>query len=185
LVDEGGAQSAELRALFDKIVDRRQVTVVFQPVVELASTRVVGYEALARGPEGSYFEGPARLFAYAYQAGRSVELDWVCRAAALRTALEAGLPYEFTLFVNAEPASLRTDCPPDLLDTVLSAHKRLKIVAELTERHLTDDPAGVLTAVSVARAAGVGIAIDDIGAEPASLAMMPLVRPMSSSWTCL
>jgi EAL domain-containing protein (putative c-di-GMP-specific phosphodiesterase class I) len=39
------------------------------------------------------------------------------------------------------------------------------------------DPAGVLDAVAAARAGGVGVAIDDVGADPASLAMMPLVRP--------
>jgi EAL domain-containing protein (putative c-di-GMP-specific phosphodiesterase class I) len=168
---------ANLRELFDEIVDNRRLTAVFQPVVELASTRVVGYEALARGPRGSPFEDPLALFAYAYRVGRAAELDWICRATALGAALAAGMPREMTLFVNAEPASLGTDCPADLLDTILLGSQRLSVVLELTERNLADDPAGVLHAAFVARANGVGIAIDDVGAEPASLAMMPLVRP--------
>jgi len=167
----------ELRAEFDRLVDLRQVSVVFQPIVDLASTQVMGYEALARGPDDSHFAMPTAMFQYAYQAGRAFELDWVCRAAAFRAALTAALPSDLTLFVNAEPAALRTECPPDLLETIRAGISQLNIVVELTERYLTDDPAAVLDAVAAARAEGLGIAIDDIGAERSSLAMMPLVHP--------
>ncbi len=84
---------------------------------------------------------------------------------------------DFTLFVNAEPASLSTACPPDLQEAIRTGMSQLNIVVELTERYLANDPAAVLDAVAVARAEGLGIAIDDIGVEPASLAMMPLVHP--------
>ena len=118
-----------------------------------------------------------RCSEYAYQAGRAFELDWICRAAAFRAALNAALPPDFTLFVNAEPAALRAECPPDLLETIRTGVSQLNIVVELTERYLAHDPAAVLDAVAAARAEGLGIAIDDIGAEPASLALMPLVHP--------
>lgn len=150
---------------------------MFQPVVELTTGRPVGYEALIRGPRGSQFESPEVLFEQAYQRDRVAELDWACRATVFRIAMEAGLPRSFALFVNAEPASLRTDCPPDLMETIAAGIRDLRVVLELTERRLTDDPAGVLEAVRVARLRGEGIAIDDMGAHPASLAMMPLVRP--------
>jgi EAL domain len=91
--------------------------------------------------------------------------------------MAAAMPHEVTLFINAEPASLRTRCPADLLDTVRAGSRNLNIVVELTERYLSRDPAGVLNAVAAARADGVGVAIGDAGAYPASLAMMPLVRP--------
>jgi EAL domain-containing protein (putative c-di-GMP-specific phosphodiesterase class I)/DICT domain-containing protein len=167
----------QLRAEFDRLIDRRDVSVVFQPVVDLGSSQVMGFEALARGPKDSPFAMPTAMFRYAYQAGRAVELDWICRAAALRAAMNAALPPNFTLFVNAEPASLRTPCPPDLLETIRTGTNQFNIVVELTERYLADDPAAVLDAVATARTQGLGIAIDDIGAEPASLAMMPLVHP--------
>jgi EAL domain-containing protein (putative c-di-GMP-specific phosphodiesterase class I) len=176
-VPKGGIDMSHLRAEFDRVLDDRRITTLFQPVVELATSRVVGFEALARGPHGSPFHTPTKLFAYAYKAGRASELDWVCRAAALQTTMDAGLPSDFTLFVNAEPASLRTECPPDLLETIVRGINRLNIMVELTERYLTEDPAAVLDAVAAARAQGLGIAIDDVGAEPASLAMMPLVHP--------
>ncbi|HEU0239930.1 MAG TPA: EAL domain-containing protein [Micromonosporaceae bacterium] len=167
----------ELRIEFDRLIDLRLVSVVFQPVVDLASSQVRGFEALARGPHNSPFAMPTAMFRYAYQTGRAVELDWICRAAAFREALNAALPPDFTLFVNAEPAALRTECPPDLLETIRTGASQLNVVVELTERYLAHDPAAVLDAVTAARAEGSGIAIDDVGAEPASLAMMPLVHP--------
>jgi len=167
----------KMRAEFDRLVDLRQCSVVFQPIVDLASSQIVGFEALARGPRDSPFAMPTAMFQYAYEVGRAAELDWVCRAAAVSAALNAALPPDFTLFVNAEPVALRTECPPDLLETIRTGASQLNIVVELTERYLADDPAAVLDAVAAARAEGLGIAIDDIGAEPASLAMMPLVHP--------
>jgi EAL domain-containing protein (putative c-di-GMP-specific phosphodiesterase class I) len=172
-----GGMVSDRREEFDRILDGRLLTPVFQPVVDLSTDRPVGYEALIRGPHGSELESPGALFREAYLCGRSAELDWACRAAAFRVAMEEGLPREFTLFVNVEPVSLMTECPADLLETVELGTRNLTVVLELTERYLIDDPAGVLEAVRIARADGLGIAIDDLGAEPASLAMMPLVRP--------
>ena len=70
---------------------RRRSPRVYQPIVDLASGETLGYEALARGPEGSPLHRPDRLFAAAAAAGRVVELDWACRIVAVRGALEAGL----------------------------------------------------------------------------------------------
>ena len=99
---------------------------MFQPIVDLESGQTIAYEALARGPEGSHFEAPTRQFEHAYQSGRSAELDWVCRA----SAMAAGMPRKVTLFINAEPASLRVDCPADLVDTVRLGTQRLNVVVE-------------------------------------------------------
>jgi len=51
------------------------VRAVYQPLVELASGEVVGYEALARGPQDTPFERPDLLFGAAREAGRLAELD--------------------------------------------------------------------------------------------------------------
>ena len=110
-------------------------------------------------------------------AGRLAELDWVCRATAYRAAIDAGLPLGLTLFVNAEPAALGVPCPPDLAATILDAQLRLRVVVEMTERAITDDPATLLTAAEACRGSGWGVALDDVGAEPASLAVMPFVHP--------
>lgn len=50
-------------------------------------------------------------------------------------------------------------------------------MAEVTERSVTADPAGLLAAVTELRAHGHRIALDDVGADHSSQAMMSLLRP--------
>jgi EAL domain-containing protein (putative c-di-GMP-specific phosphodiesterase class I) len=161
----------------ERIVDGRGVRAVFQPLIDLDSGDVVGYEALARGPAGSLLESPGALFEAAYGSGRVAELDWTCRAAAFGAAAEAGLDPSLRLFVNCEPVSLGVPCPDDLWPVVDAAERRVRVVMEVTERAVARDPAGLLGAVAWARTVGWGVALDDVGAEPASLAVMPFVRP--------
>ena len=54
---------------------------------------------------------------------------------------------------------------------------RLRVVVELTERALTDRPADVLAAVAWLRDHGCGIALDDVGVDERSLALMPFLAP--------
>lgn len=164
-------------AEFQNILANRAIKPAFQPIVRLDNHEVVAYEALARGPYGSPFEQPHRLFEAARKVRRLAELDWVCRAMAFSTAIGVGLHPNMTLFVNTEPASLSAPCPVDLRPLLREAESRLRIMSELTERRLTADPAALLSAVSRARDNGWGVALDDVGVEPASLALMPLVHP--------
>ena len=76
---------------FRRVLDERAVQPLFQPLIDLESRHVLGYEALARGPMGSALESPAALFGAAWRAGRVAELDWVCRAAAFTEADRCGL----------------------------------------------------------------------------------------------
>ena len=149
---------------------------VYQPLVELESGEIVGYEALVRGPAGSPFERPDRLFDAARAAGRVSELDWACRMTAARGALDAGLPAPLRLFVNVEPDALGMPCPPHFAE-VWDRAGDLDIVVEVTERALTDRPADLLRAVEACRERGWSIALDDVGADSRSLALLSLLRP--------
>jgi EAL domain-containing protein (putative c-di-GMP-specific phosphodiesterase class I) len=162
---------------FRRVLDERAIQPVFQPLIDLDTRQVLGYEALARGPMGSALESPAALFGAAWRAGRVAELDWACRAAAFTGAVEAGLGPPFTLFVNAEPVSLGVACPDVLKPAIEAATGRLRVVVEVTERAVAGDPARLLATVAQARQAGWGVALDDVGAAPASLAVLPFVRP--------
>jgi len=149
---------------------------VFQPIVDLTDGAVVAYEALARGPVGP-LQGPDALFAAARGAGLLGELDQLCRAAAFRGAVAEGLFSPLTVFVNVEPEVLDTAPVDELLALVDRAPGTLRIVLEITERALSARPAELLRTVGRVRALGWGIALDDVGADPASLAFMPLLRP--------
>ncbi|OZB87737.1 MAG: hypothetical protein B7X41_11850 [Microbacterium sp. 14-71-5] len=160
---------------FDAIVDRREVSMVFQPVVNLRSGETVGLEALVRGPAGTPLESPHALFAAAARRGRTAELDWVCRAAAFEAVLDAEIPPAISLFINTEPESHAQACPPDLLATIARGESLLRVFVEVNDRALTSDPGGLLAAVDRARSAGWGIGIDDVGSSRASVAIVPVV----------
>ncbi|GAA0559249.1 hypothetical protein GCM10010172_47880 [Paractinoplanes ferrugineus] len=160
-----------------ELIDRRAVTTVFQPLVDLATGDLIGYEALTRGPEGTPWHTPDALFAAARAVGRETELDWVCRAVAFRTILAADPDPDLTWFVNMEPMASRVPCPDDLADIIEAARTRLRIVTEVTERSIAQDPAGLLAATTALRSRGWGVALDDVGADPGSLALMPFIHP--------
>ncbi|QGG94564.1 sensor domain-containing phosphodiesterase [Actinomarinicola tropica] len=159
------------------ILAARAVRSVYQPIVDLDSGRVVGVEALARGPEGSALERPDLLFAAARRHGLLAELDLACRAAAIRGALDAGLPRSIPLFVNIEPEVAHAPIDDELRRLVTRASDRLHVVVEVTERSLVHSPAELLAVLAAVRELGWGIALDDVGAEVESLALMPFVRP--------
>ena len=142
-------------------------------------TASVGYESLARGPVGSPFESPDALFAAAAiwadcRTGLDLSGRGVHRGTRRwRVAAAGAVP----LFLNCEPTSFGTACPRDLEPVVRAAHERLSVVMEVTERDIARDPAALLSAVAQARELSWGIALDDVGAEPHSMAMMPFINP--------
>jgi EAL domain-containing protein (putative c-di-GMP-specific phosphodiesterase class I) len=168
-------QEATLAAELRLILDQGLIRSVYQPIVDLDTGEVVAYEALARGPVGSTLERPDLLFAAAHTIGAVEELDWACRGAALAGALEARL--RKTLFVNVEPSLLDTPVPAAVAPLLERAGRELDVVLELTERALTARPAEMLARVETLRARGMRVALDDVGADPRSLALMPFVRP--------
>ncbi|MEJ2871671.1 EAL domain-containing protein [Actinomycetospora sp. OC33-EN08] len=171
----GADVSPEEAAALHEVLRDRAVVPVLQPVADVGTGEVVGVEALARGPAGP-LAGPDRLFAAARAEGRLAELDDLCRRRAVEVAAEAGLAGPFALFVNVEPEAAPVVVTPgpataELLD------RGVRIVLELTERELAADPGRLLAFAGAARAEGFRIALDDVGAEPASLALMPFLRP--------
>ncbi len=170
-----GISPAERTELAD-ILAEGAVEIGFQAVVELVSGRVVGWEALARGPIGSGFEQPDRLFGAARAAGRLEELDWLCQRNALRGALEAGVRHPYILFLNIEPDSSGF-LPLELRDLYAHASGQMIVCVEVTERALTERPGALLGHVADMRAMGVAVALDDVGTDPDTLAMMSLLAP--------
>lgn len=159
----------------DALLARRDVHPVFQPVVDLATAEQVGVEALARGPRGS-LHAPDALFEAARTGGRLTELDRLCRDRALEVALATGLPGGSLLFVNVEPAGLPWVPPsPDALATLRD--RGVTLVVEFTERALIASPARLIAFADQLHRSGCALALDDVGADPASLALMPFVRP--------
>jgi EAL domain-containing protein (putative c-di-GMP-specific phosphodiesterase class I) len=163
-------------AALDALLAERAVEPVYQPIVDLLTGDVVGVEALARGPAGSPLERPDTLFAAARRHGRLAELDLLCRGRAVGDALDAGMSGPIALFINVEPLTVATRLTPFSASGAL-AQRGVHIVAEFTERDLTTDPARLFAFADQVRSHGFHIAVDDVGAHPASLALMPFLRP--------
>ena len=163
--------------MLTELLERRLVRSLYQPLVHLASGDIIGYEALVRGPEGHALERPDRLFDAARAEGVLAELDWACRETAFDGALAAGLRPPAALFVNVEPETF--DAPPHAghAAALRRASRDLKVLYEVTERGLSSRPAELLAEVERVRALGFGIAIDDVGVDWRSLALLPFIRP--------
>jgi len=160
-----------------RVLDTREVHTFFQPLVHLADGEVVGFEALSRGPEGTVLENPLALFEAAKEAGRLEELDWLCASSAFAAAHRAKLHPSMTIFLNFKPGTLTTPYPDTLSKDIIRARKQSRVVAEIDEEDLRNEPALVLEAASRARADGWGVALDNVGATPASLALLPILHP--------
>jgi EAL domain-containing protein (putative c-di-GMP-specific phosphodiesterase class I) len=176
--------TADLADALERVIAERSIVSLYQPIFYIGDQNVpreeypvVAYEALARGPAGSPVEYPDQLFGTARALGRLAELDWICRAAAVQGAMEAGLKAPYTLFCNMEPEAIDAPPPAYLRDTWERAKQEVRVMSEITERAMTVRPAELLSTAGGIRDAGWGIALDDVGANPASLALMPFLDP--------
>lgn len=82
----------------EELIARRELSAVFQPIIDFENGAILGYEGLIRGPAGTPLEAPFALFAQALAEGCTIELE---RAAA-RTCIEAfaRLDFDGKLFLN-------------------------------------------------------------------------------------
>jgi EAL domain-containing protein (putative c-di-GMP-specific phosphodiesterase class I) len=152
-------------------VDELDLRAVFQPIVDLRDGAVVGYEALMRsGPEDGELHGAEELLAAARREDSTVALDLAARDAALRIAEEHGLDAPFSLFLNADPATLDGGSPD-------RPATQFTLLLEVTEKALIARPEAMLRALTRLRSAGWGIALDDVGGDSRSLALMSIIYP--------
>jgi diguanylate cyclase (GGDEF)-like protein/PAS domain S-box-containing protein len=169
------ADSADARDEVARIIAERDITSLYQPIVDLSTGDLVGCEVLSRGPEGSPLFSAGALFSAATAAGLLAELDLVCRILGFARAVEGGGDPGL-VFVNVEPGLGQNMSMNSELFEILRTLP-FQAVVELTERALTHQPARLLTYGDSVRARGNLIAIDDLGADPHSLALVPLIKP--------
>jgi EAL domain-containing protein (putative c-di-GMP-specific phosphodiesterase class I) len=147
------------------------LTIVCQPIVELESRAVVGFEALARF-SALPLRSPDRWFAAAAALGLGVDLE----LAALDRAFELLpiVPAGTYLSVNASPATVLSAGFGARLETI----ERLdRIVLEVTEHAPISDYDQFERALEQHRGRGLALAIDDTGAGFASLRHILRLRP--------
>lgn len=169
---------ADQAELLREIIEERLLEAHFQPIVDLRTGQVLGYEGLIRGPAGTPLRAPTDLFRIAAKQGQILRLERLCRQTVLESYATLALPDK--LFLNVQPHCLAlptmgTAGTLDLLHRLgLSA---ASIVIELTENLPFSDYFAVREALCNYRKLGFTIAIDDLGEGFASFRLWSELRP--------
>jgi EAL domain-containing protein (putative c-di-GMP-specific phosphodiesterase class I) len=155
------------REQIERVIDEHRFHPVFQPIVDLATERIVGFEALTRFEEGGR---PDLVFHEAAAAGRGIELEVATLAAAVREA--SVLPPECYLSLNlsAELAS-----SVEILGRVLTRIPR-QLLLEITE-HVPVEDYERMMANLYALDIKIRLAVDDAGAGYSGLQHILAIRP--------
>ena len=157
------------RLRVQQVLDGDSLTMVFQPIVDLFTARMLGVEALARFASAPD-RGPPEWFADAAAVGLGADLE--LHAVRQAVAQIDQLPEGTYLSVNVSP---QTALDPRLADIVTSLAGR--IVLELTEHAPVKQYDRLLDALAVLRSGGLRLAVDDAGSGYASLQHILRLHP--------
>ncbi|HEX7646553.1 MAG TPA: GGDEF domain-containing protein [Noviherbaspirillum sp.] len=161
-----------------EIIEQRQLTALFQPVIHMQRGEIVGYEGLIRGPSDSPLHSPLNLFKVARANNLSVQVEHLCRRIVLERFAELALPGK--LFLNVSPEMLLE--PEARRGETLGYINEIginpdRVIIELTENQPTYDYDLLRDAVMHYRGMGFQIAIDDLGEGFSSLRLWSELRP--------
>ncbi|RKF40560.1 phosphodiesterase [Paraburkholderia fungorum] len=162
----------------EELIARRDLSAVFQPIIDFDGGAILGYEGLIRGPAGTSLEAPFALFAQALVEGCTLELE----QAAARTCIEAfaQLDFDGKLFLNFSACAIRQLA--EARDDTLALLRRRgvdpqRIVIELTEQSTILDVASFVPVISALRTEGAQFALDDYGTANASMNLWVRLQP--------
>jgi EAL domain-containing protein (putative c-di-GMP-specific phosphodiesterase class I) len=164
-----GTRTGRLPDCRPLLADPDDLTLAFQPIVDLAAATVAGYEALARFPGAA---GPDIWFAAAAEAGIAAELEALAIHKAL--AVVPSLPPDTFLTVNVSPHLLGTAPVQEAFATRPALHR---VVVELTEHTPVHDLDALRRQTDELRARGALIALDDAGSGYSGLQQLAVLRP--------
>jgi EAL domain-containing protein (putative c-di-GMP-specific phosphodiesterase class I)/GGDEF domain-containing protein/predicted transcriptional regulator len=153
-----------------RLIEFKLLTPVFQPIVAVENPRIIGYEALIRGPDDSPLHKPDALFAVARESRLLAALEFACREVSCERFAALNLPGK--LFLNMSPISFtdsqyRDGVTREILQRVGLSAERL--VFELTESQPLDELDLLRAASDHFRRQGFAVALDDLGAGYAGL----------------
>ena len=160
-------------------IERGNLTLAFQPIIDIDTERVAGVEALVRWPhEERGLLPPSEFIPLAESSGLIVPLGrWVLReacrlGASWRMMLPSGVP--FSIAVNISGEQLQS---AEITDDLVAALERSGLppsylMLEITESTVARDGDGALNRLRTLKALGVQLAIDDFGMGYSSLSSL-------------
>jgi EAL domain-containing protein (putative c-di-GMP-specific phosphodiesterase class I) len=158
--------------LLETVIAHEGIDVLYQPIIEPRTGRIVGAEALARS---SLVSSADALFARAAAAGLGERLSRLVQRKALRSAaVWEGPLKDLRLSINLLPEDIsREGFDEWLLGEIAAAGiDPGRVTAEITESALLVDQQAVADRLARLREAGVRIAVDDFGTGYTSLAYL-------------
>ena len=163
------ARSRDQRAEIEALLDRSDaVTAVYQPILDLRTGLVAGYEALARFPKGTP-NNPAEWFAQAHRCGLGFQLEARAIAAALHGTTR---PENTFISVNVSPSAL---CSPEVMAAL--PQQLDGVLVEITENEQVPDDAAFHAVRDEINRRGGRFAVDDAGSGYAGLRQLMRLRP--------
>ena len=156
-----------------RAITREELTLQYQPIVELATSRVVGVEALVRWWRGDEAVSPRAFLTVAEDSGLINQLgEWVLRKACAQGAAWRDESWDVGISVNI---GLRQLNAPQFSAQVAAALAETglppsALTIEVSERMLVEDAGLIGDRLAELRDLGVKLAIDDFGTGYASLA---------------
>ena len=169
----------QLEAELAGALARGEFAVVYQPIVALASSQIVGFEALLRWHHPVLgVIAPLDFVALAERTGFIVTLGrWVLREACTQlTTWQLDLPCAAPLWVAVNVSTVQL-ADATLVEDVVVALREAglqadRLVLEVTESLAIEDPTGARSVLMELRALGVRVSIDDFGSGHSSLASL-------------
>ncbi|GLY84278.1 putative bifunctional diguanylate cyclase/phosphodiesterase [Actinoallomurus iriomotensis] len=165
----------ELGSDLQRALTEQQFAVEFQPVVELATSRVTGVEALVRWWRDGVSVPPEEFIGTAEESGLMVPLgNWVLREACAQVARWRENGWEIGLSINLRPREIAAAHFVDSVAAALadSGLPPGALTLEVKEEVLVDGSDELIERLSALRDLGVRLAIDDFGTGYASLAFL-------------
>jgi EAL domain-containing protein (putative c-di-GMP-specific phosphodiesterase class I) len=158
--------------LLEAVIAQEQIDVLFQPLIEPKTGRIIGAEALARSALTDCGED---LFRRAALAGLAERLSRLVQRKALRCAAVWEGPLKgLKISLNLLPQDIsRENYDQWLIQEIAAAGiKPERVTLEITESALLVDQPAVAERLATLRAEGITIAVDDFGTGYASLAYL-------------
>ena len=156
-----------------RAIAREELQLQYQPIVELATSRVTGAEALIRWRRGDEAVSPRAFLAVAEDSGLIVALgEWVLRKVCQQGAAWRDASWDVGVSVNIALRQLNAPHFPAQVAAALaeSGLPPSALTIELSERMLVEDAGLIADRLAELHDLGVKLAIDDFGTGYASLA---------------
>jgi len=169
-LDESLKQKARIEQALRKAIVERSIHPHFQPIVDLKTERVIGFEALARWHDDELGQvSPAVFIPIAEERGLIGEITELLLHEATMEA--ADWPSDIFLSFNLSTEQLSDPMTSLKIMSILAKTgfdpKRLEI--EITETAVMSDPEMATQIIDALRQAGIRIALDDFGTGHSSL----------------